>query len=41
MQVHFTYDVVISVDGWTHIGARVPAAFRRLTYGQAARRLVH
>jgi len=33
MQVHITYDVEIWADGWTDMGARLPAAFRRLTYG--------
>lgn len=33
MQVHFTYDVEIWVDGLTDKGARLHAAFRRLTYG--------
>lgn len=33
MQVHITYDVEIWADGWTDMGSRLPAAFRRLTYG--------
>jgi len=33
MQVHLTYDVEIWTDGWTDIATRLPAAFRRLTYG--------
>lgn len=33
MQVHFTYDVEIRVDGLTDKGGRLHAAFRRLTYG--------
>ncbi len=33
MQVHLTYDVEIWADGWTDMGSRLPAAFRRLTYG--------
>lgn len=37
MQVHITYDIEIWADGWTDMGARLPEAFRRLTYGPAPR----
>lgn len=37
MQVHITYDIEIWADGWTDMGARLPEAFRRLTYGPPPR----
>lgn len=33
MQVHFTYDVEIWIDGWTDMGARLVAALRRFGFG--------
>jgi len=37
MQVHLTYDVEIWADGWADMHTRLPAAFRRLTYGPLPR----
>jgi peptidoglycan/xylan/chitin deacetylase (PgdA/CDA1 family) len=33
MQVHLTYDVEIWASSWAEMGASLPEAFRRLTYG--------